>query len=97
MIKKHWVARVRQGHASYNAAKSVAQLLVETESDDLSRPDAHEMFEAIDNLKIVADPPASFEVAPLDGVPEEVLASKPDWFGESIRVWLLGRESGHVG
>ena len=77
-----------------NAAKPVGLLLVETENGDLPRPDAQDMFKAIDSLKIITNPPASFEVTPLDRVPEEVLASKPDWFGDGIKVWLIRRDSG---
>ncbi len=95
MKKQHWLIRVSQGHASYAAATPVAHLAAETESENLPRPDAQKVFKAIDSLKIITNPPASFIVDPLDGLPEQTLASVPDWLGDNLKVWLLRGDSGH--
>jgi len=96
-MKTQWLVRIREGHVNYHSAKEAAQLVVEIDSGNLeSGPRVNEVFEAINDLKIIADPPATFEVNPLDGLPDAMLASEPDWFRNGIRVWLLGREKGHV-
>jgi hypothetical protein len=94
-METQWLVRIREGHVNYHNAKPAAQLVAEIDSGDLeSGSRVQEVFEAINNLKIIADPPATFEVSPLDGLPDAVIAFEPDWLGNGIRVWLIGRDSG---
>jgi hypothetical protein len=91
-MKQHWLIRVGQGSALFTKAVPVAQLLVETESEvELSRPDTHHVFEAIDSLKIITAPPVSFIISPVDAFTENDLSLGPDWLGDNIRVWVVSR------
>ncbi len=97
-MKTQWLVHVREGHVNYPNANPIAELVAEIDDGNLeSGSRVHEVFEAINNLKIIANPPATFEVSPLDGLPDAMLTSKPDWFRDGIRVWLIGRGSGHNG
>jgi hypothetical protein len=96
-MKTQWLVQVREGHVNYPNANPVAQLVAEIDHGNLqSGSGVNEVFEAINNLKIITHPPATFEVSPLDGLPDAMLTSEPDWFRNGVRVWLLGREKEHV-
>jgi hypothetical protein len=90
-MKQHWLIRVGQGNALYDKAAPVAQLLIETENDDLVRPETQQLFEAIDSLKIITAPPVSFIISPVDAFTENDLSLGPDWLGDNIRVWVVSR------
>jgi hypothetical protein len=90
-----WLIQVGQGSSTYEQASFVAQLLVETETDELfglMGPWTQQVFEAIDDLKIVTAPPVSFVISPIDCVGDNDLAALgPDWIRDGIRIWILTR------
>jgi hypothetical protein len=89
MAKHYWLAKVSQGAASFASAKSAAEILFETE--DVYSPLPHQVFKAIEDLKIISSPPPIYIVIPIHGVSDSLLQVDPDWSSDGMKAWFFSR------